>query len=61
MFQTAIEWELDKPEKVWKSYIDFETGLGEFDKAWTIYDMLLEKSKHVKVWLSKARFEIENC
>jgi len=49
------------PEKVWKSYIDFEIELEDYEKAWEIYEKLLNKSKNVKVWLSYAWFEIENA
>lgn len=40
---------LDMPELLWKAYIDFETGLGEFDKARGLYERLLERTLHVKV------------
>jgi len=49
------------PEKVWKSYIDFEIENRDFKKAREIYQKLLNLTKNVKVWLSFARFEIENA
>ncbi|OQR97253.1 pre-mRNA-splicing factor, Crooked neck-like protein [Achlya hypogyna] len=48
---------LDKPEMIWKAFIDFETELGETDRARELYERLLERTKHVKVWVSFAQFE----
>uniref|UniRef100_A0A7S3ER36 Suppressor of forked domain-containing protein n=1 Tax=Haptolina ericina TaxID=156174 RepID=A0A7S3ER36_9EUKA len=48
---------LDMPESLWKSYIDFEIELGEVDRTRRLYRELLERTKHVKVWLSFAQFE----
>ena len=50
---------LDMPERVWKAYIDAEIDFvnkngGTFDKARNLYQKLLLKSKHVKVWASFA-------
>jgi len=61
IYEWAITRDLDEPEKVWKSYLDFEIEIKEFDKAREIYHKLLNLSKNVKVWLSFARFEIENA
>lgn len=49
---------LDMPEIVWKSYIDFEEEEGEYDKTRSLYERLLEKTDHPKVWISYAQFEI---
>jgi crooked neck len=49
---------LDMPELVWKEYIDFEAEEGEFDRARELYERLLEKTSHVKVWISYAMFEL---
>lgn len=49
---------LDMPELVWKSYIDFEEYEGEYDRVRQLYERLLEKTDHVKVWINYARFEI---
>lgn len=49
---------LDMPELLWKSYIDFEFEEGERDRTRTLYERLLEKSKHLKIWLAYARFEM---
>lgn len=48
------------PENVWKSYIDLEIALEEFNKVRELYRRLLSRTKHVKVWLSFAKFEQEN-
>lgn len=49
---------LDMPELVWKSYIDFEEEEGEYDRVRALYERLLQKTDHVKVWINYARFEI---
>ncbi|GFR13846.1 crooked neck-like protein 1 [Trichonephila clavata] len=49
---------LDMPEVIWKAYIDFEIEREEFDRARQLYERLLEKTQHVKVWISYARFEL---
>ena len=49
---------LDMPELLWKSYIDFEDEEGEHERARALYERLLERTGHVKVWISFARFEI---
>ncbi|KAG1678894.1 hypothetical protein FOA52_003562 [Chlamydomonas sp. UWO 241] len=50
---------LDMPEALWKAYIDFEIGQGERTRTRLLYERLLDRTKHVKVWLSFARFEAE--
>jgi crooked neck len=58
IFELAVsQSELDAPEQLWKAYIDFEIELGEFSNVRSLYDRLLERSKHVKVWISRAQFE----
>jgi len=49
---------LDMPELIWKFYIDFEVECGEYDKARHLYRRLLSRTKHVKVWISFAKFEV---
>lgn len=51
---------LDMPEILWKSYIDFEIEQQEYEKTRQLYDRLLSKTNHVKVWLSLAQFEMSN-
>jgi len=49
---------LDMPELLWKAYIDFEFTEEEFEKTRLLYQRLLEKTGHVKVWISFAQFEL---
>ena len=42
---------------LWKSFIDFESELGEYDRARELYERLLQRTQHVKVWISYAQFE----
>ncbi|XP_026478557.1 protein crooked neck-like [Ctenocephalides felis] len=51
---------LDMPELLWKSYIDFEFSQGEIGKARLLYERLLERTIHVKVWMSYAKFEMSS-
>ncbi|PRW59332.1 Crooked neck 1 [Chlorella sorokiniana] len=48
---------LDMPEVLWKAYIDFEIGEGNREGARELYERLLQRTRHVKVWLSYAKFE----
>jgi hypothetical protein len=58
VYELAInEKVLDMPEVLWKAYIDFEIKLGEQDRTRQLYARLLERTKHVKVWISYAQFE----
>ena len=45
---------LDMPEVLWKAYIDFEFGEREMERVDALYERLLEKTGHVKVWISYA-------
>lgn len=47
------------PELLWKSYIDFEVEEGERENARELYERLIAKSGHHKVWISFALFEAE--
>lgn len=59
IFELAVEQEmLDMPELLWKSYIDFEEESMEFDRTRHLFERLLQKTDHVKVWISYAHFEI---
>lgn len=51
---------LDMPELLWKAYIDFEIAQDEPENARQLYERLLERTSHVKVWLSYAKFELNN-
>ena len=59
IFELGIEQPtLDMPELVWKAYIDFEEYEGEYERARDLYERLLRKTDHVKVWINYARFEV---
>ncbi|KAM9839894.1 crooked neck-like protein 1 [Aulostomus maculatus] len=49
---------LDMPEVLWKSYIDFEIEQEEFGNTRNLYKRLLQRTQHVKVWISYAKFEL---
>jgi crooked neck len=49
---------IDKPEIVWKAYIDFMIEIKNYEKAKEIYERLLTKTKHLKAWISYAKFLI---
>jgi len=60
LYELAINQpKLDMPEILWKAYIDFETEQEETDKARELYRRLLDRTQHVKVWLSYAQFELQ--
>ncbi|XP_077594244.1 crooked neck-like protein 1 [Stigmatopora nigra] len=59
IFELAISQpRLDMPEVLWKSYIDFEIEQEEFGKTRNLYKRLLQRTQHVKVWISYAKFEL---
>ena len=59
IFELAVQREeLDMPELLWKAYIDFEEDRGEYERTRSLYERLLRKTEHVKVWISFAQFEI---
>jgi crooked neck len=59
IFELAVQQQqLDMPELLWKAYIDFEEEEGEYERTRDLYERLLEKTDHVKVWISYAHFEI---
>ena len=58
IFELAIKQPImDMPEVLWKAYIDFEVEQEEYENTRQLYERLLERTQHVKVWLSFARFE----
>ena len=58
LFELAISQPaMDMPELIWKSYIDFEFDEEEYDNTRSLYERLLERTSHVKVWVSFAQFE----
>ncbi|XP_061126893.1 crooked neck-like protein 1 isoform X2 [Syngnathus typhle] len=59
IFELAIgQPRLDMPEVLWKSYIDFEIEQEEFGNTRNLYRRLLQRTQHVKVWISYAKFEL---
>ncbi|GAC93530.1 hypothetical protein PHSY_001095 [Pseudozyma hubeiensis SY62] len=52
---------LDMPEIVWKAYIDFEFEEREWERVDALYERLLDKSGHVKVWISYALSKINQA
>ncbi|CAD7695161.1 unnamed protein product [Ostreobium quekettii] len=48
---------LDMPELLWKAYIDFEIEKGSRARTRVLYERLLDRTKHVRVWMSYAQFE----
>ncbi|KAK3093532.1 hypothetical protein FSP39_016867 [Pinctada imbricata] len=58
IYELAINQpKLDMPEVLWKAYIDFQIEQEEYDKTRALYRRLLERTHHVKVWISFAHFE----
>ncbi|KAL2300365.1 hypothetical protein Nmel_012338 [Mimus melanotis] len=45
-------------EVLWKSYIDFEIEQEEYEKTRNLYRQLLQRTQHVKVWISLEQFEL---
>lgn len=59
LFELAVAQPvLDMPELLWKAYIDFEEEESEYERTRALYARLLDKTDHVKVWISLAHFEI---
>lgn len=59
IYELAVEQPvLDAPEAVWRAFIDFEIAEGEYERARALYERLLQRTAHVKVWLSYALFEM---
>ncbi|KAN0061842.1 NineTeen Complex (NTC) component [Thecaphora frezii] len=52
---------LDMPEVLWKAYIDFEFEEREWQRVDALYERLLERSAHVKVWISYALSQIQRA
>ncbi|KAL9443022.1 hypothetical protein AB3S75_016392 [Citrus x aurantiifolia] len=58
IFELAIAQPvLDLPELLWKAYIDFEISQGEYARTRALYERLLDRTKHLKVWVSYVKFE----
>lgn len=62
IFGLAIDSEaLDLPELVWKAFIDFEIERGHYKDATALYRRLLQRTQHVRVWISFATFLAESA
>jgi len=48
---------LDVPELLWKSYIGYENNRMKRENVRKLYERILERTQHVKVWLGYADFE----
>uniref|UniRef100_A0A0E0LC52 Pre-mRNA-splicing factor Syf1/CRNKL1-like C-terminal HAT-repeats domain-containing protein n=1 Tax=Oryza punctata TaxID=4537 RepID=A0A0E0LC52_ORYPU len=48
---------LDTPEVLWKEYLQFEIDKNELHRTCELYERLLDRTKHLKVWISYAEFE----
>jgi crooked neck len=58
LFELAVQQAvLDAPEVLWKAYIDAQIADGQRGAARQLYERLLQRTQHVKVWLSFAAFE----
>ena len=58
IYESGIsEEEMERPETLWKSYIDFEVAEGNYNEARSLFNRLLEKTTHWRVWVTFAEFE----
>ncbi|XP_057810198.1 pre-mRNA-splicing factor clf1-like [Salvia miltiorrhiza] len=48
---------LDMPHLLWKTYSEFEISEAEYERSKALYEMLLERTKRLKLWISYAQFE----
>eukprot|EP00359_Climacostomum_virens_P007480 CAMPEP_0204916656 /NCGR_PEP_ID=MMETSP1397-20131031/14423_1 /ASSEMBLY_ACC=CAM_ASM_000891 /TAXON_ID=49980 /ORGANISM="Climacostomum Climacostomum virens, Strain Stock W-24" /LENGTH=645 /DNA_ID=CAMNT_0052089249 /DNA_START=64 /DNA_END=2000 /DNA_ORIENTATION=+ len=58
IMELAIEQQVDMPEVLWKAYIDLEIEAGDTEQVRDLFKRLLDKTKHVKVWLTAAQYEV---
>uniref|UniRef100_A0A672JVD8 Crooked neck-like protein 1 n=1 Tax=Sinocyclocheilus grahami TaxID=75366 RepID=A0A672JVD8_SINGR len=59
IFELAIgQPRLDMPEVLWKSYIDSAIEQEEYESTRGLYKRLLQRTQHVKVWISYGQFEL---
>lgn len=52
---------MEMPEVLWKSFIDFEFEEREWDRVDELYEKLLTRTGHVKVWVSYAMSQIQRA
>lgn len=48
---------LDMPELLWKKYIDYTIELGDIERTRDLYEQLLQRTQHPKVYIAYAEFE----
>merc|ERR1719453_567286 len=49
--------DLEMPELVWKRYLDLEIDEENWDEARALFERLLEKTNHARVYIAYAQFE----
>lgn len=59
ILEVAVSQNLSMPELVWKFYINSELEDKNYEKVASLYNRLLQKSKHIKVWQSYSKFHEE--
>lgn len=59
--KSSANLNMDMPELVWKSFIEFEIGENEPENVRSLYRRLLSRTNHPKVWNSFARFEFDHA
>uniref|UniRef100_A0A0G4FV76 Suppressor of forked domain-containing protein n=1 Tax=Chromera velia CCMP2878 TaxID=1169474 RepID=A0A0G4FV76_9ALVE len=52
---------MDAPEQIWKAYIELEAEAGEDERVRSLYERLLEKTQHFKVFKGYAEFELRQA
>ena len=58
LFEVGVEQPiLDLPEALWKAYIDFEISEANTANVRSLYNRLLDRTTHPKVFVSFAQFE----
>lgn len=57
IYDLGVRQQLASPEILWKSYIDFEVGEGQRERARDLYERLAALSGHYKVWIAYGLFE----
>jgi crooked neck len=60
IFNLATQRDVDYPENIWRTFIDFEIKKENFIEARKLFRKLLEQSSHLKVWIAFAKFELHN-
>ncbi|KAF4673515.1 NineTeen Complex (NTC) component [Perkinsus olseni] len=52
---------MNEPELIWKKCIDIEIDQEEMENARDLFERLLDRTTHVKVWRSYADFELKHA